>query len=59
MAVEDTDKISAGIQPVERQVRPVHKKAEVQKVSVSSPASSVEDGLVEKIKAEPNRSCLL
>jgi uncharacterized FlaG/YvyC family protein len=53
MAVEDTDKISAGIDPVERQVSRVRKKADASKVSVSSPASSVEDGLVEKIKAEP------
>ena len=52
MAVEDTDKVSASIEPVERQVQRV-RKADSPKVSVSSPASSVEDGLVEKIKAEP------
>ena len=53
MAVEDTDKI-ASIEPVERQVQHVRKKADSPKFSVSSPAPSVEDGLVEKTKAEPN-----
>lgn len=53
MAVEDTDKI-ASIDPVVRQVQHVRKEADRHEVSVSSPASSVEDGLVEKIKAEPN-----
>jgi uncharacterized FlaG/YvyC family protein len=49
MAVEDTDKISAGIQPVS-QVRYTPKKgmSEVSGDSVSSPAVSVEDSTVEK-----------
>jgi uncharacterized FlaG/YvyC family protein len=49
MAVEDTDKISSGIQPVS-QVRYTPKKgmSEVSGDSVSSPAVSVEDSTVEK-----------
>jgi uncharacterized FlaG/YvyC family protein len=57
MAVEDTDKI-ASIEPVVRQVHHARKEADSLKVSVSSPASSVEDGLVEKIKAEPNEKSI-
>ena len=57
MAVEDTDKI-ASIEPVERKVHHVRKKADSPKVSVSSPASSVEDGLVEKMKAEPKEKSI-
>ena len=55
MAVEDTDKISAGIEPVERRVQytPRKSKADTSKDSVSSPAASVEDRIMEKIKAEP------
>jgi uncharacterized FlaG/YvyC family protein len=53
MAVEDTDKISAGIQPVS-QVRYTPKKgtSEISGDSVSSPAVSVEDSTVEKKASE-------
>ncbi|MBN1521335.1 MAG: flagellar protein FlaG [Candidatus Aureabacteria bacterium] len=55
MAVEDTDQVNAGVDPVESQVRYQRRKgtADVPKASVSSPATSVEDGITEKTKAGP------
>jgi len=55
MAVEDTDKINSGISPVESQMEYTRRKGaiNVPKGSVSSPATSVEDGIQEKTKAEP------
>jgi uncharacterized FlaG/YvyC family protein len=58
MAVEDTDKINAGIDPVENQVRFKPRKAKADdssRGSVSSPAASVEDRIAEKT-AQPQVS---